>query len=107
MEIKLNIKNTENLTNMTQSDIEEMKAILEALVATGGLTGVKGGQTIIHFDAFGVFQKIELKYFPWVRKAERKDPALRSYIDREESWASQEAHEKKLGKFGRNVHPDE
>ena len=73
MEIKLNIKNTENLTNMNQGDLEEMKQILEALVSTGGLTGVKGGQTIIHFDAFGVFQKIELKYFPWVRKSERKN----------------------------------
>lgn len=73
MEIKLTIKNTENLENMTTRDLEEMKQILEALVSTGGLTGVKGGQTIIHFDAFGVFQKIELKYFPWVRKAERKN----------------------------------
>lgn len=73
MEIKLNIKNTENLSSMTAGDLDEMKQILEALVSTGGLTGVKGGQTIIHFDAFGVFQKIELKYFPWVRKAERKN----------------------------------
>lgn len=56
---------------MSTSDVEEMKQILEALVATGGLTGVKGGQTIIHFDSMGVFQKIELKYFPWVRKSER------------------------------------
>lgn len=73
MEIRLNIKNTENIDNLSQSDIEEMKTILEALVSTGGLTGVKGGQTIIHFDAFGVFQKIELKYFPWVRKAKSVD----------------------------------
>lgn len=73
MEIKLNIKNTENLTSLTTSDLEEMKQILEALVSTGGLTGVKGGQTIIHFDAFGVFQKIELKYFPWVRKSKNID----------------------------------
>lgn len=73
MEIKLNIKNTENLTSLTQRDLEEMKQILEALVSTGGLTGVKGGQTIIHFDALGVFQKIELKYFPWVRKAKNID----------------------------------
>jgi hypothetical protein len=71
MEIKLNITNTENLTNMSTSDLAEMKQILEALVATGGLTGVKGGQTIIHFDGDGVFQKIELKYFPWVRKSYR------------------------------------
>ena len=73
MEIKLQIKNTENLLNMTTSDVVEMQAILEALVSSGGLTGVKGGQTIIHFDADGVFQKIELKYFPWVRKTKKFD----------------------------------
>ena len=73
MEIKLNIKNTENLVNMDANDIGEMKEILEALISSGGLTGVKGGQTIIHFDADGVFQKVELKYFPWVRKSKKFD----------------------------------
>lgn len=73
MEIRLFIKNTENLDSMTSSDLNEMKQIIEALIVTGGLTGVKGGQTIIHFDAFGVFQKIELKYFPWVRKSTKTE----------------------------------
>lgn len=73
MEIKLNIKNAVNLNAMCQEDIAEIQTILEALVSSGGLTGVKGGQTIIHFDADGIFQKIELKYFPWVRKSKRFD----------------------------------
>jgi hypothetical protein len=68
MKIELEITNTENLGTMTTSDRLQMQMILEALISTGALTGVKGGQTIIHFDANGVFQKVELKYFPWVRR---------------------------------------
>lgn len=73
MEIKLNIQNTENLAGLTTSDIGEITQILEALVTSGGLTGVKGGKTIIHFDAEGIFQKIQLDYFPWVRKSKKFD----------------------------------
>jgi hypothetical protein len=73
MEIKLQIKNTENLLGLAQADLREIEEILTALVTSGGLTGVKGGQTIIHFDADGVFQKVELKYFPWVRKSKKFD----------------------------------
>lgn len=42
--------------------------IFNALIKSGGLTGVKGGKTIIHFDENGIFQKIQLDYFPWRRK---------------------------------------
>lgn len=73
MEIKLNIKNTENLRNLTEVDVLEITEIVEACVTAGGFTGVKGGQTILHFDADGVFQKVELKYFPWVRKSKKFD----------------------------------
>jgi hypothetical protein len=73
MEIKLSIKNSENLATLSQSDLREIEEILTALVSSGGLTGVKGGQTIIHFDAEGVFQKVELKYFPWVRRSVKFD----------------------------------
>lgn len=76
MEIKLNIRNTENLESMSANDLLEIKEILEALVTSGGLTGVRGGQTIIHFDADGVFQKVELKYFPWVRRSKKIDTRL-------------------------------
>ncbi len=73
MEIKLNITNTENVSRLSSYQIGEITDILEALVTSGGLTGVKGGQTIIHFDAEGMFQKIELKYFPWVRRSKKFD----------------------------------
>jgi hypothetical protein len=68
MKIELDIKNTENLVNLSQSDIQKIKNIVEALVTTGGLTGVKGGQTIIHFDSLGEFQRIQVSYFPWVNR---------------------------------------
>lgn len=50
------------------SDHDKIHEIFTALVKSGGLTGVKGGQTAIHFDPLGVFQKIELRYFPWQRR---------------------------------------
>lgn len=73
MEIKLNIKNTENLTSLSQSDIQQIETIIDALVTSGGCTGVKGGQTIIHFDSDGIFQKVQLNYFPWVRRSTKFD----------------------------------
>jgi hypothetical protein len=42
--------------------------IFNALVKSGGLSGVKGGQTIIHFDPEGVFMSIQLSYYPWRRR---------------------------------------
>lgn len=52
-------------------DPEEVKRFTEiftALVRSGGLTGVKGGQTILHFDAVGEFQGVQLSYWPWRRR---------------------------------------
>ena len=69
MKIELEIRNIENLGEFTKEKKEKIEEIFTALVSSGGLTGVKGGQTIIHFDANGIFQKVELKYFPWVRKS--------------------------------------
>jgi len=69
MKIELDIKNIENIESIEQADVLQMQQIVEALITTGGLTGVRGGQTIIHFDAQGIFQKVELKYFPWVRRS--------------------------------------
>ena len=68
MKIELNIKNTENFNNLSTKQLEEINEIFSALIVSGGLTGVKGGQTILHFDGDGLFQKIELKYFPWNRR---------------------------------------
>ncbi len=47
--------------------------IFGALIKSGGLTGVKGGKTILHFDADGIFMGVELSYWPW-RK--RKTPGI-------------------------------
>lgn len=65
MEIKLNIKNTENVG---EPDIPKFEEIFTALVASGGLTGVRGGKTIIHFDAEGNFMAVQLDYYPFRRR---------------------------------------
>jgi hypothetical protein len=64
--IELNIQR-----NLNDEEIKKAQEILVALVSCGGLYGVKGGKTILHFDAEGTFQGIELDYWPWRRK--RKD----------------------------------
>lgn len=66
MEIK--ITNTENIGELTPEKELKIREIFVALVSSGGLTGVKGGKTILHFDADGVFQGIELDYYPWRRR---------------------------------------
>lgn len=68
MKLELNIKNTENINDLSQSDVIKIQRIVEALVVTGSLTGIKGGQTIIHFDQYGDFQKIQQSYFPWANR---------------------------------------
>lgn len=68
MQITLNIKNTENVGRLSEADVERVREILEALVSSGGLTGVRGGKTVIHFDHLGVFQGVELDYWPWRRR---------------------------------------
>jgi hypothetical protein len=56
------------LKGYTQEEIKKMEEIFRALITSGGLTGVKGGQTNLHFDAEGVFMGVQLSYFPWRRK---------------------------------------
>ena len=54
--------------NYDDKQVEQVKAIFAALVASGGLTGVRGGQTIIHFDAAGDFQGVQLSYWPFRKR---------------------------------------
>jgi hypothetical protein len=68
IEVKLAIKNTENLGVITQEHKDKIQEIFTALVSSGALTGVRGGKTIIHFDADGIFQGIELDYWPWRKR---------------------------------------
>lgn len=66
--MNIEIKNIENVGEWTEDKQKKIEEIVIALVSSGGLTGVKGGKTIIHFDANGIFQGIELDYWPWRRK---------------------------------------
>jgi hypothetical protein len=68
MIIELNIKNTENIGEVTAEDLAKFTEIVEALVSTGSLTGIRNGQTILHFDAEGTFMGVNVNYFPWRRK---------------------------------------
>ena len=65
MKLSLDIPQTENMGGITE---ERVREIVTALVQSGGLSGVKGGQTIIHFDGDGNFQGVQLNYWPFRRR---------------------------------------
>lgn len=67
-EIKLTIRNNENVGNLTPDQVSKITEILTALVTSGGLTGVKGGKTVIHFDGDSNFMGIELDYWPFRKR---------------------------------------
>lgn len=52
----------------SKEDAERFHQIIGALLKCGGLTGVKSGKTIIHFDSYGAFQGVELDYWPFKRR---------------------------------------
>ena len=62
MKIKLEVEGVDG------KEVERYQEILLALIRSGGLTGVKGGQTIIHFDGEGAFMGIQLSYWPWRKR---------------------------------------
>lgn len=68
MKLELYIQNTENITPISVDDMDQIREIVQALIQTGGLTRVKGGQTSIHFDQQGNFQKIEQRFFPYMKR---------------------------------------
>lgn len=72
---KINLK----LESANPEESQRYLEIFTALLRSGGLTGVRGGKTIIHFDADGVFQGIELDYWPWRR---RKQASYDGRVDR-------------------------
>lgn len=51
--------------NWHPDDLRHFEKIFIALVQSGGLSGVKGGKTIIHFDDKGDFRGIQLDYWPY------------------------------------------
>ena len=54
--------------NFTPERLRMYEEIITALISSGGFDGVKGGQTIIHFDALGIFQGVQLSYWPYRRR---------------------------------------
>lgn len=48
--------------------VQRYYEIVLALVQSGGMTGVKGGQTILHFDQDGNFVGVQLSYWPWKKR---------------------------------------
>jgi hypothetical protein len=65
MELTLNIRNLENVGTVSEGDVRMFTRIFEALISSGGLTGVKGGSTILHFDGEGKFRGVQLNYWPY------------------------------------------
>lgn len=65
--MKVDIINTIEVDSMYQAD--EIALIFKVLIDKGMLIGVKGGQTIIHFDKEGKFQGVGCDYKPWWRNA--------------------------------------
>lgn len=63
-EIHITIKDTD------EEQVAKAYEIFEALIKSGGLWGVRGGKTILHFDGLGTFQGIELDYWPWKKRKE-------------------------------------
>lgn len=66
MKLTLDIRNTENIP--VNPDVERYQEIITALISSGALDGVKGGQAIIHFDAEGTFRGIQLDYWPYRKR---------------------------------------
>ncbi len=59
---------TLNVEGADKTELERYQEILLALIHSGGMTGVKGGQTILHFDQDGNFVGVQLSYWPWKKK---------------------------------------
>lgn len=58
----------ETSVELTPEQILGIQEIFLALIKVGGLTGVRGGKTIIHFDGEGNFQGISLDYMPFRKR---------------------------------------
>ena len=62
--MKIEIK----IEGATKEQMDKYTEILTVLISKGALDGVKGGKTILHWDADGHFQGVELDYWPWRRR---------------------------------------
>ena len=58
----------ETNVDMNPNEILIAQEIFIALIRVGGLTGVRGGKTLIHFDGEGNFQGIGFDYMPFRKR---------------------------------------
>jgi hypothetical protein len=68
--IKNNDYHTMNIIidGIPEDEARHYREIFIALISSGGLTGVKSGQTILHFGPSGEFMGIQLSYWPWKKR---------------------------------------
>jgi hypothetical protein len=71
MKITLDIKNLDNIGDVSQLDIKKFSDIFSILVEKGALTGVRGGCAKLHFDGDGNFMGVELDYWPYRKRKDR------------------------------------
>ena len=57
-----------NIEGADEETLKKYNEIFAALIRTGGLSGVKNGKTIIHFDHAGTFMGIQFDYWPFRRR---------------------------------------
>jgi len=62
--MKIEIK----IEGATREQLIKYTEILTILLDKGALDGVKGGQTILHWDSEGKFQGVQLSYWPWRKR---------------------------------------
>lgn len=53
------------LLDTNEEQITKYEKIFRILIDKGALDGVRGGKTIIHWDAVGKFRGISFDYFVW------------------------------------------
>jgi hypothetical protein len=57
------------IDGVDRGKVADYLEILEVLLDKGALDGVKNGKAIIHFDSLGIFQGVQLDYWPWKRRS--------------------------------------
>lgn len=65
-----------DIDGVSADELEKYREIIYVLFKSGGLSGVKGGKTIIHFDHECVFQGVQFDYWPWRRRKKLDNSSL-------------------------------
>lgn len=57
-----------DIEGATPEQMVKYTEIFTVLIAKGALDGVRGGQSILHFDSNGEFMGVQLSYWPWRKR---------------------------------------